>query len=133
MRTIVLVAACAVAGCATTTKFRETMDGWMHSPEERFIAAYGPPQNVYMVSAEEKVLTYVQSSHAVIPGTVYSTPVTTTTYGQVGMQNFNARSTTYVPQQGAPTVIDLSCTINVTVRNGELVNWSANGNHCVSR
>jgi hypothetical protein len=64
---------------------------------------------------------------------MYTTPVTTNTTGYYNATPFNAQSTTYVPQQTAPTIIGLSCTVNITIHNGWVTAWRANGNNCVSR
>lgn len=133
MRTLLLVAISALTGCATNAKFQENMNRWMGQSESSLISGMWPPASVYTVSDTEKVLTYQQSGQMVLPGQTYNTPVTTTTYGQVNSRPFSAQSTTYVPQQGAPTVIGLSCTVNVTITNGWVSRWQANGNHCVSR
>lgn len=133
MRHTIAVLALVLSGCATSAKFQANMDGWMGQSEGNLIAGMGPPQSVYPLDDYTKVLTYANSGQMVLPGQTYSTPMTTNTTGYVNNRPFNAQSTTYVPQQGPATVIGLSCTVNITVHNGFVTGWRANGNHCVSR
>jgi hypothetical protein len=133
MRRAIWMGALALAGCATQAKFESRLDSWMGHRESELLASYGPPQSVYTVSDHERVLTYVQTGQIVLPGQNYTTPMVTNTNGYVGGTNYHATSTTYLPQQGAPTVIGLSCTVNFTVVGEIVTRWRWQGNHCVSQ
>lgn len=123
----------SLPGCATHAKFAANMDGWIGQSELSLVSGMGVPRSVYTIDATSKVLTWTRSGQMVLPGQTYSTPVTTTTTGYVNNGAFNAQSTTYIPQQGAATVIGLNCTINVTLHDGQVTAWRSFGNHCVSR
>lgn len=127
------LAAMALVGCATSAKFQTNMDNLMHEDVGRAIAYLGAPVNVYQIDADRKVLTFQSSGQMVLPGQTYNTAVTTNTTGYVNNRAFNAQSTTYVPQQGPATVIGLSCTVTVTTKYDLVIEWHANGNHCVSK
>lgn len=122
-----------LAACATQKKFQANMNGWIGRSEADLISTMGPPQSVYSLDSDTKILTYVRSGQMVLPGQSYSTPVTTNTTGYYNAQPFNAQSTTYVAQQGPATVINMSCTVNLTIHSGSIAAWRANGNNCVSR
>jgi hypothetical protein len=132
MRFSILLLA-ALAGCATQAKFQANMDGWIGRSEASLVGGMGPPQSVYTIDATAKVLTWNHSGQVVLPGQTYTTPTTTNTTGYINNRPFNAQSTTYTQQQGAPTVIGLNCTVNVTLHDGFVTAWQSFGNNCVSR
>lgn len=134
MRGLVLVvAAILLGGCATSAKFSAKMDSWVGQSEGNLVSGLGPPQSVYTLDKDVKILTYARQGQMVLPGQVYTTPVVTNTTGYYNNNPYNAQSTTYVQQQGAPMVIGMSCTINFTIHSGWVYAWSAHGNNCVSR
>lgn len=101
----------------------------------------GPPNRSYTLNDGSKVLQYSRSSQMVLPGAQTMQPVTTNTTGNVTMNQgmrqttgiYNSTSTTYVPQQGPNTTVQLECTVNFTIdATGIVRSWSANGNHCVA-
>lgn len=130
-----------VAGCATQAKFQTKMDSFVGRPEAVLVGAYGPPQGSYTLNDGSKVLQYSRSGQMVLPGAQTMQPVTTNTTGNVtlnqGMRQttgtYNSTSTSYVPQQGPATTVQLGCTVNFTIDAAGIVRtWSANGNHCVA-
>ena len=134
-------AALLLAGCATQAKFQAKMDSFVGRPEAVLVGAYGPPQGSYTLNDGSKVLQYSRNGQMVLPGVQTMQPVTTNTTGNVtlnqGMRqtsgSYNSTSTTYVPQQGPATTVQLGCTVNFTIDAGGIVRtWSASGNHCVA-
>lgn len=143
MRTLIAaaVAALLLAGCATQAKFQTKMNSFMGHSESALIGAYGPPQSSYVLGDGSRVLQYSRSGQMVLPGMQTMQPVTTNTTGNLTLNqglrqttgNYNSTSTTYVPQQGPATTIQLGCTVNFTIDAGGTVRaWSATGNHCVA-
>jgi hypothetical protein len=133
MKIAALISLLALIGCATSGKFQANMDSLMHEDVGRVIGWLGPPVNVYNMDDGRKILTFENHGQIVMPGQTYNTPMTTNTTGYVNNHPFNAQSTSYVAQQGPATVIGLSCTVSVTTKNDLVIDWRANGNHCVSR
>lgn len=122
-----------LGGCATSAKFSAKMDRWVGQSEGNLVEGLGPPQSVYTLDKDVKILTYSRQGQMVLPGQIYTTPVTTNTNGYYNNTPYSAQSTTYLQQQGAPMVIGMSCTINFTIHSGLVYAWRANGNNCVSR
>lgn len=131
----------ALTGCATGAKFQTKMNGFVGQSEAAVVGAYGPPMNSYVLGDGSRVLQYTRGGQAVIPGMTTMQPVTTNTYGNMNLNqgfrqtsgNYSQTSTTYVPQQGAATVVNLACTVNFTIDKAGIVQaWRAEGNHCVS-
>jgi len=132
MRYTLLAVLAGLSGCATQANYEKMLQSWVGDSEAHLVSSWGPPASVYEAGGS-RILTYVQSGQAVLPGASYTTPVRTTTYGNVGLTPYNATSTTYLPQQGAPTVISMSCTVHFTVTQDRISNWSWQGNNCRAR
>ena len=143
IRLIAAAAALVLAGCATTGKFTAKMNGFVGQPESVIVGMYGPPQSSYRLGDGSRVLQYTRGGQVTMPGATTYQPVRTSTTGSMTLQQglslqqttgtYNATSTAWVPQQAAPTTLNLYCTVNFTIGADGLVRqWSANGNHCVS-
>ncbi len=75
-----------LAGCATTEKYEENLQGWVGKPELELVRVWGAPNSVYETGGV-KFLTYAKTRQGYIPGaapsyqtqvvrnTVFSTPV----------------------------------------------------------
>lgn len=138
---LLLLLAAALVGCATQAKFQAKMDAFIGSPEAAVVGTYGPPQAAYTLTDGSKVLQYTRSGQMVLPGAVIYQPVTTTTTGNVTINQgvrqstgtYGSTSTTYVPQAGPLTTVTVGCTVNFTVDvTGTVRAWSASGNRCVA-
>jgi len=142
VKTILAAAVAALlVGCATNAKFQTKMEGFVGQPEAVVVGTYGPPQSSYQLTDGSKVLQYTRRSQMVMPGATTTTPVTTTTNGNVTLNQglrqttgtYSQTSTTNVEQQAAPTVVHLGCTVNFTIDKAGVVRaWSAQGNRCVA-
>lgn len=145
MKSLIAAAAAALvlAGCATHGKFVTKMDGFIGQPESVIVGMYGPPQSSYVLGDGSRVLQYTRGRQMVLPGATTYQPVRTTTTGNMTLQQgmslqqttgiYSATSTAWVPQQGAPTTINLSCTVNFTIgADGVVQRWASEGNHCVA-
>lgn len=130
-----------LAACATGAKFQEKMNGFIGSSESALLMAYGPPNSSQTLPDGGKIIRYVRSGQAVIPGVTTYQPVTTISSGTASAYsgvrsaygNYNGTSTTYVPQTGAPIVINQSCAVNFKISPlGVITEWASEGNHCVA-
>jgi hypothetical protein len=59
-----------LGGCATSEGYKKIVDSWMGATEEKLIAQWGVPANVYQLNATDKVFTYEESSQGMISGNV---------------------------------------------------------------
>lgn len=85
-RLISAVVLTLLAGCATTAKYEENLQGWIGKPEQDLVRAWGAPNSVYATGGI-KFLTYAKTRQGYVPGmtpsyqtqvignTVVSTPV----------------------------------------------------------
>lgn len=55
-----------LSGCATSEGYKKIVDSWMGAQEEKLIAQWGVPANVYQLNETDKVFTYEESSQAII-------------------------------------------------------------------
>lgn len=111
-----------LSACATTEKFEAILNSYTGRPEAELISGWGPPQSSYQLGDGSKVLQYVNSGTAYIPG---NQTITTTTYGH---QSFST-----VSGMG-PMMIAKQCTVRWTVgANGVVSNWSYEGNACKAK
>ncbi|HHM5293883.1 TPA: hypothetical protein ACRMRV_006294, partial [Pseudomonas aeruginosa] len=111
-----------LAGCATTAKYENVLNSWVGSSEIDLIRAWGPPQQAYN-SGESRFITYTNSSNIYMPGV--SPSYTTTYYGNTAYTTSSGGS----PAQNIP----LSCTTTFELKNGVILSWQWQGNHCVAR
>lgn len=141
MNRLAIAALALLAGCATNGKFVTKMNGFVGGSETSIVAALGPPANVYDARDGTRVISFSRSSRMVLPGAQTMTPVTSTSSGNLTLNqgvrqttgNYTSTSTTYVPQQGPSTTIDLGCTVSFVIgADGMAKSWSATGNHCVA-
>lgn len=122
-----------LTGCATTQNYEKILSSWVGAPESALIANWGPPNNSYQISANSKVITYTRGRNVQVGGFATTTPVTTTTsgniYGSVNA-NYSSTATTYVPTVTPVTNIAMSCSTRFTINNGVVASWAWEGNDC---
>lgn len=122
-----------LTGCATTQNYEKILSSWVGAPESALISNWGPPTSSYQISANSKVITYMRGRNVQVGGFATTTPVTTTTngniYGSVNA-NYTSTATTYVPTVTPVTNIAMSCSTRFTVNNGVIASWAWEGNDC---
>ena len=138
---LVVLLVAGLAGCATSAKFTEKMNGFVGKPEVAVISTYGAPDRSYGLQDGSRVIQYTKDRRVMLPGAVTTTPVRTNTTGNLTLNQgmtqtngtYNQQSTTYVQQQGPGTSIRFSCTVIFTIdSSGVVKSWSSNGNDCRS-
>ncbi len=136
MKVSVLLLCFALMGCATEAKFVTKITPYVGQPESAIILKMGPPDRTHQLADGTRILQWRVSRtiNMVLPGG--TTPVQTTTTGQVGGfggNSFEATSTTYSPKPDTVIPLEQACTLNVTIDpKGIMTAWSASGNHCKS-
>lgn len=118
--------ATAMAGCATTAKFRVMMNSWIGAPAERLINSWGYPASQMTAPDGNVVYIYNRQGSISLPSTTY-TNATITGYGN------SAYGSAYTTTYGGG-VIHMSCTTYFEVgQDQRIVAWHAQGNACKSR
>jgi len=130
---IAATAVLALAGCATQEKFRAIMDTYIGASEQSLVSGLGIPSGSYAFNEHSKVLTFERSGQMVLPGVQTTQAVSSTTTGYVNSRPFTAQTTTYVPQQGAPMLIQMNCTIRFSLWDGVVRSYTWEGNNCKAR
>jgi hypothetical protein len=125
-----------VAGCATTANYEKILDGWVGSPADDLVSAWGPPQGSYDLSDGGKVIEYVRSRNVQVGGYPNTVPQPTYRSHRVldygGM--YSGTSTTYVQPQAPVRNITKSCRTDFTInRAGIITKWHWEGNDCKAR
>ena len=138
-RVLLVAAALHLAGCATTAGFATMMDGYIGQPESALIARLGVPSSTYQLDAKSKMLQFDKSRTIVLPGMTTTTPVRTTTNGQVSVGQmgqlpatgtYTSTSTTWVPSKAPDVTIAQQCSVRFKVDSGIVTSWTADGNAC---
>ena len=112
----------ALVGCATTQNYEKILASWVGRPVNALIDSWGPPDSEY-VNGSTRYLTWVKGGNVFVPGT--SPTYTTTIVGNTAYTNATGGSPAYN--------IQLSCKTTFTVRDGYVLNWRWEGNHCKAR
>ena len=133
-----VLVAMLLAGCATTANYEVMLRSWVGKSESDLVSAWGQPDSVYQMTGGAKSVRYSRAGSVYIPGQTTVQQVTTNTsgsvYGSAGAANYNAKSTTYVPQQQPGMQINLSCVTEFKIDDhGTIVNWHWQGNDCKAR
>jgi len=141
MKRAIFIAALLLSSCATSGKFKSTMDSWVGRTADDMVASWGPPQSSYRMSDGRQVLQWSRSGSFYMPGMTTTRPVTTYNSGTVnaygtggyGTANYAGTSTTYLPVQSPGYNIPMTCTVRMTVSpQGVVTSWASQGNHCVN-
>jgi hypothetical protein len=120
---VLLVLFLLVTACATTEKYEAKLQSWIGADEETLLMEWGPPDSVYDINDTKKMLTYLETSVLHIAG---SAPrYTTEVIGGV--------MHTRVTGGTEPRDIERKCKTTFVIENGEVVDWIAKGNNCVSQ
>lgn len=95
-------------GCATTEKYDAMVKTWVGAPEERLLLKWGPPMSTTTINESRKVYHYKRQKQIA--------------------------NTSADPIMGGvtTTVNTLYCDTNFIIERGIIVDYSWNGNNCVS-
>ena len=138
-RLIIAAVTLQLAGCATQAGFSQLMNGYIGQPESALIARLGVPSSTHQLDSKSKMLQFDKSRTIVLPGMTTSTPVRTTTNGQVSVGQmgqlpatgtYTSTSTTWVPSKAPDVTIAQQCSVRFKVDSGIVTSWSADGNAC---
>ena len=110
------------AACQSSLSYGETLRPWIGQSEERLQQSWGLPHNVFYITPNEKVVTYLQFSTRPRNGEtdpyrneVYYPAIATPDFG--------------FPNQ--PKYSNYYCKTSFTIINGIVSNYSFNGDDCV--
>jgi hypothetical protein len=136
----VSIGAVILAGCATTAGYEAVLKTWIGASSDHLVSSWGPPAREYNLTSGGKVLEYSRAGNVVLPGgtiyhpqTTYSTGTVSavTSTGVTSQGTYGGTSTTYVPENLPPMVINLSCVTRFTTdAAGRITNWAWQGNAC---
>ena len=113
-----LAAACQTNGLS----YGDTLQPWIGQSEERLQQSWGIPHNVFYVTPNEKVVTYLQfSSH---PRNGETDPYRNEVY-------YPAIATPDFGFPSQPAYTSYYCKTSFTIINGIVSNYSFNGDDCV--
>ncbi len=112
----------ALSACANRPTYAETLQPWIGQSEERLQQAWGYPANVFYVTPDEKVVTYIKFGSRAFNGETrpYNSEVS---YSAIETPDFGMPNT--------PRYSNYYCKTSFTIRNGTVVNYGFNGDDCV--
>ena len=121
---VCLVCLCTLISCTMNRRsYGDTLQPWIGQSEERLQQSWGMPHNVFYVTPDEKVVTFLRISSHPLNGNkkpyaneVYYPAIATPDFGFPGQPQY----TTYY------------CKTSFTIRNGIVVNYSFNGDDCIA-
>ena len=103
------------------TEYAKMLDTWIGAPEIALIRTWGTPIRTYEMSN----ITYITFRDS----SIFSTPGTSPSYSTTFVGN-SAYTTSYGGI--SPSVVQLQCETTFGVRNGIVVDYTFQGNHCVA-
>lgn len=116
-----ILAALALAGCATVQNYQAILESFVGRSERELLMRWGPPDSVYE-SAGDRYLTYRRSETVYVPG---APPVLRT--WRVGDATYTA------PVGGTPGHFEeMSCKTTFILRGNAVAGWRHEGNNCVA-
>lgn len=111
-----------LAACATTENYEKILSSWTGQPVTALIDSWGPPDSEF-VNESTRYLTWNKSETVFIPGTAPT--YRTTMIGNTAYTNTVAGTPSYNA--------NYSCKTTFTVREGYVISWRWQGNHCKAR
>lgn len=114
------------SGCETAEGYRQLMDTWVGAHADELVASWGPPDRFYENADGSRVLQYSDASSYYVPGTTYSSPVTT--YNWDG-----SISTAYNTYTSPGYSVDTICVSTFfTDQDHRIIRWTGEGDDCVA-
>lgn len=114
----------SIAACANYPTYGETLQPWVGQSEERLIQSWGIPHDVFYVTPNEKVMTYLEVS---------SKPLNNDPEPYSGSEvNYPAIATPDFGFPNQPQYTNYYCKTTFTIQNGVVVNYGFNGDDCVA-
>lgn len=133
--TFLIVAAVALAACATRQNYEQSLNGWIGHKTDELAASWGPPSSTQNLSDGGRLVTYDSQRSRSIPTGALTEPTTTYIKGtpvEGGRGSTYGSSTGYVIYTPPARVVMECVTKFTTDGSGKIVSWSAEGNDCVS-
>ena len=113
-----LILGLLLVSCATQSNYKELLNTWIGSSEDRLVNSWGPPKGIYNKKDGGKILTFNRFGSVYIPGN------SNTTYDNMGGSITTITSGTNIP---------VHCETNFHISpSGKIVHWQFSGNSCVS-
>ena len=130
---VLLVAAAALAACATQEKYEQSLNGWIGRTSAELAASWGAPTEREERADGSTALTYERQRSRPVPTGALVQPTTVYikgTPGGVGPGDSYGAGTGYVI--GAPRArVVMECVTTFTAdRSGKITGWTAEGNDC---
>lgn len=110
------------AGCASYPTYGETLQPWIGQSEERLQQAWGIPANIFYVTPNKKIVTYIKFA---------SKPMNGETEPYAGEVYYPAIATPDFGFPDQPQSSNYYCKTTFTIENGVVTNYGFNGDDCV--
>ena len=119
VKCLLVIFVASLAACATTENYEKILSSWTGQPVNALIDSWGPPDSEF-VNDSARYLTWNKRETVFVPGTA-------PTY-RTNMIGNTAYTNTAV---GTPSYYaTYSCKTTFSVREGYVVSWRWEGNHC---
>lgn len=108
-----------LTACVSSQPYGDTLQGWVGQSEGALEQAWGQPNNVFYLTPDEKVVTFLQVDASAIgdDNTPYSNEFAYDSYSN--------------PTFGDPQYTAEYCKTSFTILNGQVVDYTFNGDDCV--
>ena len=113
---VLLLASCAHSG----VEYGDSLQQWIGQSETSLNEAWGTPENVFNLTTNRKVVTFLRVDDSAVgyDNKPYSSEVA---YGAISN-----------PTWGNPQYTEHYCKTSFTILDGQVVNYSFNGDDCVT-
>ncbi len=120
-----LIICALLSACSAHTRpYSDTLEMWVGQPEYVLQQTWGAPNNEFYVTPEEKVVTYISYSNQAVDGNKEPYAGYEVYYPAISTQNFG------FPNDSSDNFY--YCKTSFTIQNGVIVDYSFNGDDCVS-
>ena len=121
---ILMILVMAAGACSFyRPTYGETLQPWIGQSEERLEQSWGIPYDVFYITPDRKVVTFLEISGKPRNGDTQPYAGSEVYYPAIATPDFG------FPNQ--PLYSNYYCKTSFTIQNGEVVNYSFNGDDCV--
>lgn len=118
---LLFLTACAAS---TTTDYQTGLQKWVGQSDQQLYQAWGQPNNVFPVTDETSVVTFITTDKGPVDGN-------TTPYAGVEVDYPAITSTNYGSNLSNNDDSFYYCKTSFTITNGEVIDYTFNGDDCV--
>jgi hypothetical protein len=132
---ILLLAAAALAACATRESYEQSLNGWIGHTRTELAASWGRPASTYNLADGGAIVTYDSERGRLIPtGALVQQPTTYIkgTPLDGGPESSYGASTGYVVKRSPVRIVMECVTTFKTDSAGKITGWTAEGNDCAT-